>query len=95
MTRALSASSSVVAGSDQVFSNLEDEVAILSLKDGMYYGLNEVGARIWNLIQEPRTVGEVRDLLVSEYEVNPDRCEHELIALLQDLVAEGIVEVRT
>jgi hypothetical protein len=59
----------------------------------MYYGLDSVGARVWNLIQEPRTVKELRDILTSEYEVDTYRCERDLITLLQRLVDEGLVEV--
>ncbi len=92
--RTLSTSSSVVAANDQVSSDLGGEVAILHLKTGTYYGLDVVGARIWSLIQEPRTVEEIRDVLVSEYEVEPDRCERDLIALLQGLADKGLIEVR-
>jgi hypothetical protein len=92
--RTLSTSSSVVAAKDQVSSDLGGEVAILDLKAGTYYGLDTVGARIWGLIQEPRTVREIRDVLVSEYEVEPGRCESDLIALLQRLADEGLIEVR-
>ena len=80
---------------DQVSSDLGGgEVAILNLKRGTYYGLDAVGARIWDLIQEPRTIGEIRDALVNEYEVQRDRCESDLITLLQRLTDEGLVEVR-
>ena len=94
MKRTLSVSSSVVAAKDQVSSDLGGEVAILHLKAGVYYSLEAVGARIWSLIQEPRTVGEIRNILVSEYEVEPDRCESDLIALLQRLADEGLIEAR-
>jgi hypothetical protein len=90
----LSVSSSVVAAGDQVSSDLGGEVAILHLKAGVYYGLEAVGARIWSLIQEPRTVEEIRDILASEYEVEPGRCESDLIALLQRLVDEGLIEAK-
>jgi hypothetical protein len=46
------------------------------------------------LIQKPRTVGEIREVLVSEYEVEPARCESDLIALLQRLADEELIEVR-
>jgi hypothetical protein len=92
--KTLSVSSSVVAANYQVSSDLGGEVAILHLKAGIYYGLETVGARIWSLIQEPRSVGEIRDILVSEYEVEPDRCESDLIALLRGLADEGLIEVR-
>ncbi len=89
----MSMNSNVVAGKDQVSSDLGGEVAILHLKAGTYYGLDVVGARIWGLIQEPRIVKAIRDVLVSEYEVDPARCEGDLIALLQRLSDEGLIEV--
>ena len=94
MRRAVSASSSVVVVDNQVSSDLGGEVAILDLKGGTYYGLDAVGSRIWSLIQEPRKVEEIRDILVSEYEVEQDRCERDLIALLQGLADEALIEVR-
>lgn len=93
MKRTLSASSSIVVAKHQVSSDLGGEVAILDLKAGTYYGLDAVGARTWSLIQEPRTVEEMRDVLVSEYEVEPDRCESDLVALLQRLADKGLIKV--
>jgi hypothetical protein len=78
---------------DQVYTNLEDEVVILSLKGGVYYGLNPVGARIWNLIQEPRTVKEIFDIILSEYEVEPKRCKEDLLRLLQELASRRLIKV--
>jgi hypothetical protein len=89
----VSGGSTVVAAKDQVSSDLGGEVAILDLKAGVYYGLDAVGARIWSLIQEPRTVNEIRDILLEEYEVEPERCERDLLVLLQRLADEGIIEV--
>ena len=91
----VSGSSTVVAAKDQVSSDLGGEVAILDLKAGMYYGLDAVGARIWSLIEEPRTVNEIRDILLKEYDVEPERCERDLLALLRRLADEGLVEVRS
>jgi Coenzyme PQQ synthesis protein D (PqqD) len=91
----VSGDSTVVAAKDQVSSDLGGEVAILDLKAGVYYGLDAVGARIWSLIEEPRTVKEIRDILLEEYDVEPERCERDLLALLQRLADEGLVEVRS
>lgn len=90
----ISTSSVVVAAKDQVSSDLGEEVAILNLKNGVYYGLDAVGARIWNLIQEPKAVNEILDVLLDEYEVEPEHCERDLLALLEKLVAENLVEAR-
>ena len=94
MKRPISGRPVIVAASDQVSCDLEGEAVILNLKNGIYYGLDPVGARIWNLIQTPTTAGEVRDALVNEYEVEPGRCESDLLALLQKLAAEGLIEVK-
>ncbi len=93
MKGAIGERSVVVAAEGQVSSDLGGEVVILDLEAGVYYGLDEVGARIWSLIQEPRSVDEVRDILLEEYEVEPERCQHDLIALLQRLAEEGLVKV--
>ncbi len=93
MKQTVSKRSTVVATKDQVSSDLQGEVAILDLKGGVYYGLDTVGARIWNLIQEPKTVDEIRDALLQEYDVEPERLERDVLALLQSLADEGLVEV--
>jgi len=89
----LSVDSVVVAAREQVSCKLEDEAAILNLASGVYYGLDPVGARIWHLIQQPRSVQEVLDTLLDHYEVERERCARDLLALLQKLLAEGLVKV--
>jgi hypothetical protein len=76
-----------------LWCELVDEAAILSLTSSTYYGLNSVGARIWDLLREPRVVQSVLDYLLDEYDVEANRCEHDLIALLQQLADEGLVIV--
>ena len=82
----------VVAVNHQVSSDLGGEVAILDLEAGMYYGLEEVGARVWALAQEPRTVQEIQDRIVNEYEVDPASGRRDVLALLQQLADKGLVE---
>jgi hypothetical protein len=90
----ISGQSIVVVSQDQVSCDLSGESAILNLKAGVYYGLSEVGTRIWKLIQEPRRVDDLRDAILEEYEVGPDRCEADILGLLQDLLDNGLIEVR-
>lgn len=94
MADTVSANSMITVTKDQIAADLAAEEVILNLKSGVYYGLNAVGARIWNLIQEPRSVGDIRDALLEAYEVEPERCERDLLALLQALAAAGLIEVR-
>ena len=63
---------------DQVCCDLDGESVILNLQDGVYYGLNQVGSVIWALIREPMTVGNLRERLLDEYEVEPQQCEEAL-----------------
>jgi hypothetical protein len=92
-TDMLSNTSIVVASPDQVSSDLAGEIVMLNLKNGTYYGLDEVGARIWSLIQEPQPVAAIRDTILGEYDVEPERCEHDLLALLGELEGAGLIEV--
>jgi coenzyme PQQ synthesis protein D (PqqD) len=84
----------VVAASEQVSCPLGEESAILNLKNSVYYGLDPVGAHIWKLLREPKSVGELRDALVDEYDVEPPRCEQDLLELLEKMRGEGLIEVR-
>ena len=83
-----------MASKDQVFCDLAGEAAILNLKNSVYYGLDTVGARIWTLVQEPITVGAVRDTILREYVVEPEQCERDLLDLLRKLAAEGLIEIK-
>ena len=87
-------SSIIVASKEQVCCNLEEEAVMLSLEKGKYYGLDPVGTRIWSLVQEPRAVNDILDALLQEYDVEPARCKQDLMALLEKLATEGLIEVR-
>ena len=87
-------SSIVSAGRDQVSSFLDEEAVILHLKSGIYYGLNPLGARIWELVQESTVVRDVKDTLLQEYVVSADRCQRYLLSLLEELRAARLIEVR-
>jgi hypothetical protein len=69
-------------------------VAILDLDAGMYYGLDKVGTRIWELVQEPRVVEEIQAIVLEEYEVDSSRGKHDVLALLQEPVEKGLVEAK-
>jgi hypothetical protein len=84
----------IVASKNQVHCDLDGEAAILNLNNGIYYGLNPVGAYIWELIQMPISVREIRTAMVEEFEVEPERCEHDLLVLLRELSEQQLIEVR-
>lgn len=94
MDAIMSGDTIIVAARDQVSCDLSGEVAILNLKNGVYYGLNPIGAKIWNMLQKPTNMNTMRDAILDEYEVEPEQCEHDLLSILQQLITEGLVEVR-
>ena len=93
MEAQISKTSTVVASKNQVWCELVGEAVILHLKSGIYFGLDPVGARIWDLIQQPMTVECLLEQLVNEYEVRVDRCESDLFALLQDLATNELIVI--
>ena len=82
----------IVASERAISSDLAGEAAIIDFQSGSYYGLDEVGATIWKLIAEPRTVSEICDAVVAEYEVDPEVCERDVLAMLGKLAASGLIE---
>ena len=94
MLAGLGLSSRVTAARDQVSCDLGSEAAILQIASGIYYGLNPVGTRVWALLQQAHTVREIRDTLLTEYDVAPQQCERDLVALLETLAAERLIEVQ-
>ncbi len=94
MSPTISRQSVVVVTKDQVSADLAGEAAILSIKDGIYYGLDPVGTRIWSLMQEPCAVADIEHTIAEEYEVAPDQCARDVEDLLQKLLAQGLIEVK-
>ncbi len=80
-----------VVSPDQVSCDLGGEAAILHLKTAIYYGLDPVGARVWDLLRTPKTLAELRDAILEEYDVEPARCESDLRDLLKKLAAAGLI----
>ena len=88
----LSNASIVTAVKDHVSCDLDGEAVILNVTSGVYYGLNAVGARIWALLQEkPRSIEQLRQVLLDEYDVDAERSEAQLFALLDELESKGLI----
>jgi len=58
---------------------------------GLYYGLDAVGGRIWQLLDTPRTVGDICIALGEEFEVDDETCRADVLGFVADLVERGIV----
>jgi hypothetical protein len=65
----------------------------LSTVSGACYGLNAVGSRIWHLMANPVRVGDLCTALEQEFDVDRDTCEREVLDLLKQALAEGMIKV--
>jgi len=68
-----------------------DELVMMSVDSGVYIGLNDVGARVWDLIETPRDVKELCSTLAEEFETTPETCQPEVEAFLAQLEERGAI----
>jgi len=90
----ISLESTVQPAPDVVFRELDGDAVLLNLESGIYFGLNSVGTRIWQLCLDEPSIQDVWKTLQLEFEVPPDGLESDLIPFLQELHAKGLITIR-
>ena len=90
----MDARSIVSVSPNAVFSEVSGEAVILNMYDGVYYGLDPVGVSIWKAMQQPVAIGRIHEVLLDEYDVEPDRCMSDLLTLLEQLERCKLVDVQ-
>jgi len=70
-----------------------DETVILDLGSGTYFGLDPVGARIWQLIGEGKTLGEICDTMLDEYEVTREALQRDVVDLVDKLLEQKLISI--
>jgi hypothetical protein len=84
----------IALSAEHVSAELDGEAVVLNLKDGVYFGLNPVGSRIWSLLKEaPKSVAELRQAVLAEYDVGYEECDRDLRALLDALREHGLIDI--
>lgn len=89
---AISDTTIVIAARDVMAADFSNDVVLLNLRDGVYYGVEEVGARIWTLVQAPIALKTIVETIAAEFDVEPDRCARDVGAFVQQLIGRGLVE---
>jgi hypothetical protein len=84
----------IARSAEPVEAEIDGEVVMMSLRRGKYYGLDAIGTRIWQLLGTPSTVAAICDVLQQEFDVDTETCSRDVVALLEQLAAEGLIEVR-
>jgi len=70
-----------------------DEVVVLDLLGGEYFGLPDVGARIWELLLDGKSLPQTMEAITEEYEVTRATAELDLLRLVTELQAKGLLVV--
>jgi hypothetical protein len=90
----LSPANTVVHSEGVLVAEIENEIVALSIEKGTCYGLNPVGSRIWKFLEDPIRIDDVCAKLLAEYNVEPAVCERQVLDLLEELRAEGLISIR-
>ena len=93
MSAEVSLRDSLAPGEQVLFRQLDQEAVLLDLASGMYFGLNDVGARTWQLIIEHGSLSRVLDVLAAEYNTEREEIERDLLALATQLVARKLAAI--
>ena len=85
--------SNIKAVAEHVSCDLAEEEVILNIKNGVYYGLDDIGALIWKLVQPGITVNQVVNTVISEYDVDREKCAKDMIDFFTNLESYGLIDV--
>lgn len=77
----------------QMSTVVEGETVVLEMESGGYFSLDEIGALVWNALNEVRSVADICARIVAQYEVEPEQCETDVIRLLNELRAAKLIEI--
>lgn len=76
-------------------SDMDGDKVMMSIESGKYFNLGEIGGRIWELIEQPKTIEQVVDALMLEYEIDKEQCETQVGAFIQSLYDNELIVVGT
>lgn len=81
----------IILSPDVISQEVSGETVLLDLESENYFGLDEVGTRIWQLIKETNNLKTIYDTLLSEYDVQEDRLQQDLDTLLSEISGLGLI----
>jgi hypothetical protein len=84
-------STRVVRFADLMCAPVDNEIVVLSLVSNHYVGLDEIGRRVWELLEAPRRVDELCQQLTHEFEAAPEQIVNDVLPFLNQLESEGLV----
>lgn len=78
---------------DLVASQMDDEIVMLDMESGQYFGMNPIASAIWEKLEQPITLFELCEKLMVEFEVEPEQCKNDVSQFVEQLVENKLLEV--
>lgn len=91
--KTLSLDNHVMRNPDVISTDTGGETLMMSIEKGFYYGLNSVGSRVWALLEQNLSVGEICRLVEAEYEIDIVECERAVMAFIEQLAQNDLVSI--
>ena len=76
-----------------ISSNLEESVVMMDIEKGQYYSLNSVGAKIWEMTDNPIYVKDLCEYLTNNFDIDTEQCEREVVFYLKQLLDLDIITI--
>ena len=80
---------------DVLDAEIDDQTVMMDIEQGSYFGLNEMGTRIWALLAEPMVIADLCDQLTEQFDVPSEQCERQVIDFLGSLLDRALLQVVT
>jgi len=78
---------------DMLFNAIDGEVVMLSIENSEYYGMDKVGSRIWELLEQPLSLNDLVKKLMEEYEVSEEQCALDTLEFLRTLTEKKLLRI--
>jgi hypothetical protein len=78
---------------DVIAAGLSDQTVLLNPADWTYVHFNETAARIWEVLEQPRSVASVIEALMSDYEIDRSTCEREVETFVKEMSGRGFITI--
>ncbi|MFM9276968.1 lasso peptide biosynthesis PqqD family chaperone [Paenibacillus jiagnxiensis] len=89
----ISVHDTILQRSGNLASDMDGDKVMMSIESGKYYNLGKVGGRIWELAASPVTVSQIVETLVSEYDIERELCEQQVISFVAALYKESLIQL--
>ncbi len=91
MSDSISLSSIAQRNEEIVEASIDGETVMMSIDSGLYYGLDNIASRIWQILENPTPVSTICQQLIEEYDVEEQQCQQDVLAFLGNLEENNII----